>query len=150
MFRTKKSSGFTLIELMVVVVVIAILASISYPSYQDYIYKSRRSDAKAGLLSLQIAQEKFRANCVQYADNLVAVGNHVCNSGTNTYSVEHGSTSPDGNYNLTSVGTATTYTLTATYTGAQTGDTACKTLSLDQDGNKTATNSSDNATTVCW
>ncbi len=150
MVLSKKDAGFTLIELMIAVVVIGILAAIAYPSYQDYIYRARRSDAKAGLLSLQQAQEKFRANCIEYADNIVTAGNRVCDTVTPTYSVEHSSTSPDGHYNLTTAGTATTYTLTATYTGVQTGDTDCKTLSLDQAGNKTATDSTDTATTGCW
>ena len=98
MKKIVNNKGFTLFELIIVVVIIGIMASIAYPSYMDYVKKSRRSDAKAGLLSLQQAQEKFRANCTEYADNIVTSGNYVCNSGTSTFSVEHNATSPDLHY----------------------------------------------------
>lgn len=151
----RKIFGFTLIELMIVVVIIGILAAIGYPSYQQYVYKSRRSDAKAALLNLQLAQEKYRANCLQYA-----TGTHTttysCSSTVSTTDdnshdlVISSMNSPDGYYTLSMTATQNTYALTATYAGVQTGDSNCKTLVIDQAGTKTSTNSADAASTGCW
>lgn len=41
----RSSAGFTLIELMIVVAIVAILAAIALPAYQDYVVKSRVSEA---------------------------------------------------------------------------------------------------------
>lgn len=150
MARDRGIGGFTLLELMIAIGVIAIIATFAYPSYQNSIYKARRSDGKAGLLGLQQAQELFRANCIEYADNIVAAGSGVCNIATAVFSVEYNSTSAGGYYNLSAEGSVTTYTLTATHTGNQTEDTDCKTLSIDQEGNKTATDGSDNPSFDCW
>jgi type IV pilus assembly protein PilE len=62
----RKAGGFTLIELMIVVVIIGILAAIAFPSYQDYVRKSRRSDASIAINRVIQAQERWRANNVNY------------------------------------------------------------------------------------
>jgi type IV pilus assembly protein PilE len=55
----KKSWGFTLIELMIVVVIIAILAAIAIPSYQSSVIRSHRSEAKVALQGLAQAMERY-------------------------------------------------------------------------------------------
>ncbi|WP_180177039.1 type IV pilin protein [Acinetobacter sp. YH12039] len=45
-------TGFTLIELMIVVVIIAILSAIAYPSYTQYSKRAKRVEAQSVMLEL--------------------------------------------------------------------------------------------------
>lgn len=147
--RKNSTHGFTLIELMIVVVLIAIIAAIAIPGYQGYAEQARRADAKSGLLSLQLAQEKFRANCRFYAGN---IGNTtICGGSPGASTLNHRTTSPDGHYNLSITAASTaTYTLTATRnpTGKQANDTKCGNFSTNQNNLQTVTGSL--SASECW
>lgn len=61
--KSTKRSGFTLVEIMIVLVIISILASIALPSYASYVARARRADAKAQLLQVaQFMQSFYAAN----------------------------------------------------------------------------------------
>ena len=127
------ASGFTLIEVMIVVAIVAIIATIALPSYQDSVRKSRRADAVLALQRIQLEQEKFRAECPTYASNVA--GTRTCNG----LGLALATSSSDGYYtlNLPAVVNATTqYTATATaVTGtSQASDTGCTVLTLAVDG----------------
>jgi len=64
----KKHTGFTLIELMIVVAIIGIIAAIAYPSYQRYIQETRRGQAQADLLELAQFMERRYSNGFDYRD----------------------------------------------------------------------------------
>jgi type IV pilus assembly protein PilE len=70
--------GFTLIELMIVVAIIAILAALAYPSYQDSVSRSKRSDAKAVLL--ETSQWLERQATVSSAYNKKGDGSTINNA----------------------------------------------------------------------
>ena len=111
MSSKRDSSGFTLIELMIVVAIASILAAVALPSYVDSVRKGRRADAIARISALQQAQERWRANNPAYG-TLVDVG--------------IAATVPNGSYTLSVAGNdASNYQSIAQASGAQTADTNC-------------------------
>ena len=66
----KKQTGFTLIEISVVIVILAIIASLVFPSYRKLIGKAKQSEAKVILQSIYTAQNLYFAENNSYADGL--------------------------------------------------------------------------------
>lgn len=73
--RTSRSSarGFTLIELMVTVAIVAILAAVAYPSYADYLRRSRVQAAFEGLSAAQMRLETAYQDRLDYGSGACAV-----------------------------------------------------------------------------
>lgn len=69
-----KKSGFSMIELMVVVAIIGVLASIGIPRYQKFQAKARQSEAKLALAALFTAEESFRQEWNQFSVDLKNIG----------------------------------------------------------------------------
>ena len=55
----RSASGFTLIEVMIVVAIIGLLASIAFPSYKSSILKGKRAQARTALAELLQQQERY-------------------------------------------------------------------------------------------
>jgi type IV pilus assembly protein PilE len=65
----RKSKGFTLIELMVVLAIVAILATIAYPSYREFVKRGNRRAAQSVMMDIVNREHQyFVANRV-YADS---------------------------------------------------------------------------------
>jgi len=131
-----KKNGFTLIELMTTVLIVGIIAIISTTIYSGYVRKGRRVDAVNSLLSMSLAEERYRSSNASY--------------GTLAQAWNNQSTSQDGYYTLSiSNVSSTSYTLTATAVGDQANDaengTSCSVITLSV-SNGTITNSP----SVCW
>ena len=112
-----KHTGFTLIELLIVVAIIGIIAAIAYPSYQQHVRKSARSDAQVGLMRMADSQETFYLQNNRYGTT-----------------AEIGAPVTENSFYLLTVTAANTnsFTLTATATGAQAADAGCTAITLNQ------------------
>lgn len=101
--------GFTLIETMIAIAILAVVILIAIPSYTSYIRKGRRIDAINSLLSISLAQERYRSINTTYG-TLAQVWGGV-------------TTSSEGYYTLSiSNNTASAYTISATAVGDQAND----------------------------
>jgi type IV pilus assembly protein PilE len=149
----RRSSGFTMLEILAALVVVAILAAIAIPSYSSYMIRGQRAAAKVALeQAAQFMERNYTSNgCYNYA----AQANCQSQSGT-------GLTLPTSLQSAPNNGGAATYAIaldpavlasqsySLTATPAFT-DTDCGVLKLDNTGAKTATGtigaSNPNA---CW
>ena len=76
MFRTTPSSrntGFSLMELMIVVAIIGILAAVAFPSYQNSVIKGNRANAKSFLMDVTQRQQQFLLDNRSYAGTVAAL-----------------------------------------------------------------------------
>jgi type IV pilus assembly protein PilE len=131
----KRQSGFTLLELMIVVVVIAILSAIALPSYSDYVIRSRLTEAYTAMSTAQASAEQFWSNNRTYVGLNSAAG-WPANTSNFTYNLSNQ--------------TASTYTITAT--GVTSSSVKGFSFTIDQNGNKTTATVPTGWTTstTCW
>lgn len=68
------NSGFTLVELMVVVAIIGILTAVAIPNFKSYQAKAKTSEAKLGLSGLYNAEVAFMGDFNSYGTCLDKMG----------------------------------------------------------------------------
>ena len=153
--KRKTNSGFTLIEVVIVVGIIAIIAAFAYPGYKKQVNQTRRSDAHAALTTKVALQERWFTQSNSYTDDMNNLGGMPSDEGYYSVDVNIPATSQ---CTVTRTGLSTLfycYTLTATAVGVQlNNDDECRTLSIDHTGKKTSTNAGgtlrDPDNGVCW
>lgn len=138
----KTHRGFTLIEVMIVVAIVGILSAIALPSYNEYIRRGHRAEARAALL--QGAQWMERA--------ATATGTYPLTASFPTTLT----TMQSGRYTVAvasppaSAASGAAFTLTATPAGGQVGD-KCGSYTLTHSGVRGAASAASGAlVTECW
>lgn len=132
----------TLVELMVVVAIMGILAAVAYPSYSSHVQRTRRAAAAGCLADLAVFMERVYAANLRYDQNnsaATALPDVQCRSDlSGAYTFAFASGQPQQR----------TFTIQATPGGAQAGDTACATLSINQANTKGI--SGTGTVAACW
>ena len=141
--KSDSNTGFTLIELIMVMAIVGVILSIALPSYKQSLYKARRAEAKTLLLDLANRQEQLMLDSSTYTTDLTQLG----------YS-EDKDRADDRLYypklNPCASGSIETcYLLTAipVKNSHQEKDKNCTSFSLDSFGKKTATGETKDE---CW
>lgn len=134
----RSNSGFTLIEVAIVVVIIGILATVAYPSYQEYVKRGKRAEGQMLLNEAASRQERYFSQNNTY----VTTDGDLPKLG-----LKNGEKSETGKYTLSVsvVDGDGGYTLTASNNF---DDTKCGNLTLDALGSKSLTGTGEPGD--CW
>jgi len=129
----RKTKGFTLIELMIVVAIIGILSVIGVPAYNDYVTRGKLVDATSKLADMRIQLEQYFQDNRNYGSTSSSCGIAVPTSKYFTFSCNWGAGGTDQSYKITATGTINKTNFTFT---------------LDDANNKTS--SGWGTGTTCW
>jgi type IV pilus assembly protein PilE len=158
-------SGFTLVEVLVVLAVLAIVTTIGYPLYVEQSRNGRRTDAQVALTRLALAQERHFGLFGEFAETPTELNlgpDAVINGDLDTYSYDEAISDldrdNDGSVDYYTIviatdGDATTsdFTITANAAGVQAEDLKCALFRIDQIGTKYAEDSGGSENSEkCW
>jgi type IV pilus assembly protein PilA len=130
---SKKSEGFTLVELMVVIVIVGILAAVAIPKFLDASNKAKASEFPTQLTALYTGEMAYNAENGTYAADFPTL--------RSAGSIDFTSTSKWFNYTVTSASPNTAFNGTAKVAVAFGVTAVNDTAGIDQTNAKTASSS---------
>ena len=139
----RRASGYSLLEMLIVVALVGIITTIAVGFYRMYVQRTNRTDAMQLLARVAAAQERFYLDNNRYAlqADLVQLGFPTA-------------TSENGHYQLTinpgpSGDPAIDYVATAQVVpgGGQSDDADCQTFTINETGTR---GSQPEPVTTCW
>ena len=146
--RAPAARGFTLVELLTTITIGAILTALAVAGYSSQIRKSRRTEAKTAMLDLAGREERNLSTVNAYSAVPTELGYAAV-----SYPMLIG----NGYYTINVVvvppapGVPAQYTITATPVGNQAQDAGCASFTVDQQGNRLATDvTGADASATCW
>ena len=148
MKRPVLQRGVTLMELLIVVAIISVIASVAYPSYTQFIVRSKRTAATGMLMQIADRQQQYFMDNKRFAASLTDLGFDA----DSVMVDDEGQVVPVGDddrvYSIEiSASNFVTYELTATPQLKQAEkDTKCGNLTLDNTGKRGQSGSGDS----CW
>lgn len=126
--KSYRSTGFTLIELMITVAIIGILAAVAIPAYSEYVTRGKIPEATSALASMRIRLEQYYQDNRNYGSDDASCGVANPVSDNFTYSCNWGSGGSSQSYLITATGIANRGMNNFSYTIDQAGNRRTETL----------------------
>ena len=112
--KLKNRSGFTLLEVIIVIIIVGVLASLALPRFFSTIEYSRGSEAMQSIATVRQSMERCYLMRVSYTGPCASFAN---------LDVENPNTAPNAHFTYAITSAATAYTIIATRTTLEGGST---------------------------
>ena len=89
----KRFHGFSLMEVMIVVVIIGILGALAYPNLENYLKRTRQTEAKTNLSAIYTAQKIYFTLHQSYAEDINDLDLSLAQGDPYTFTIQEASTS---------------------------------------------------------
>ena len=152
----RRRTGFTLVELLVVVAIATVLLALAVPSYVSYVRQTRRTEARTALLDLAGREERFfSTNGASYTTTAAQLGYTALGVpiGSGYYQLQvcvPANSNCTAGLGMPNPPAAPSYTVVATPVAGQSqvNDTQCTAFAVDSTGLQFATGTG--GTAYCW
>ncbi len=133
MNHKKRSAGFTLVELLIVVAIIGILGAIAFPQYQKYAMRGRRSGAETLVMAIASKEQQYILDARAYTATIGSGGLNITSHDDFSCAATCANNYYTVSVTVDNSATPPTFSISAVPQGAQTSD---GTITYDNTGAK--------------